>query len=240
MTGPAPARRSGRGDDRAGLVDVVVVTHRSAEHLAGALSPLVGQPLVASITVVDNASTDDSVAVARGLGVDVVANPRNAGFGAGADQGLRRGRAPFALLLNPDATISSDDLALLVDAAGADDRLAALAPRVVHPDGAEQRVALVLGQPLLQVEVVELLAPQHPGERLAMDAALVFGQRRRRDARVELVRVRQAIGKRLVEVREGRGKIRGGQPKPDRPLPLRRHVEHVVTGRFRPDAIRID
>ena len=38
----------------------------------------------------------------------------------------------------------------------------------------EQRVALVLAQPPLEVEVVELLAPQHAGERLAVHPPLVF------------------------------------------------------------------
>ena len=53
----------------------------------------------------------------------------------------------------------------------------------------EQRMALVLAQPPLQVEVVELLAPQHAGQRLAMHAPLVLAERRRRDPLVELVGV---------------------------------------------------
>ena len=40
----------------------------------------------------------------------------------------------------------------------------------------EQRVAAVLAQPPLEVEVVVLLSPQHAGERLAMDPPLVLAQ----------------------------------------------------------------
>ena len=53
----------------------------------------------------------------------------------------------------------------------------------------EQRVALVLAQPALQVEVVELLAPHHSGERLPVYPALVVAERLWRDPLVELVGV---------------------------------------------------
>ena len=46
-----------------------------------------------------------------------------------------------------------------------------------RPDS-EQRMALVLAEPPLEIEVVVLLAPQHAGQRLAVHAALVVAQRR--------------------------------------------------------------
>ena len=72
------------------------------------------------------------------------------------------------------------------------------------PHRSEQRVALVLGQPPLEVEVVELLAPQHAGQRLPVDAPLVFVQRRRRDPRVELVGVAEPLVERLGRSRRRR------------------------------------
>ena len=41
----------------------------------------------------------------------------------------------------------------------------------------EQRMRLVLLEPGVDVEEVVLLRPEHPGERLAVDAPLVLGQR---------------------------------------------------------------
>jgi hypothetical protein len=53
--------------------------------------------------VVDNASTDDTLARVRSRqGVRVTANPENRGFAAAVNQGIRSTDAEFILLLNPD------------------------------------------------------------------------------------------------------------------------------------------
>ena len=49
--------------------------------------------------------------------------------------------------------------------------------RAPCPSDVEQRVAFVLAQPPLQIEVVELLAPQHSGQSLPVHPPLVFVQR---------------------------------------------------------------
>ena len=46
-------------------------------------------------------------------------------------------------------------------------------PRAVAV-GLEQRMTLVLDEPALQIEVVELLAPEHPGQCLAVNPAFIF------------------------------------------------------------------
>jgi hypothetical protein len=73
-------------------------------------------------------------------------------------------------------------------------------------------MGLVLLEPAVEVEVVVLLRPQHPGEGLAVDAALVFAQRAGRDPVVELVGVGHALSQRLLESRAelpSRGRPRG-------------------------------
>ena len=98
-----------------------------------------------------------------------------------------------------------------------------------RPGRLEQRMALVLAQPPLEVEVVELLAPQHARQRLAVHPALVLGQRLRRDPLVELVRVaRSGSSNDPVEVREGVGRPGGREPQADRLAAAGGHVEHVV------------
>lgn len=117
-------------------LDVVVVTHRSAEHLPHALRAL---PADGHVVVVDNASDDASVEVARRAGATVVANRTNAGFGAAANQGAAMGRAPFVLFLNPDARIEPEAVHRLVGELVARPSLGAVGPRLRHPDGARQR-----------------------------------------------------------------------------------------------------
>ncbi len=87
-------------------VGVVIVTYNSAEVLGDCLRSLRG---VAEVVVVDNASTDASVAVARAAGsAQVIANERNRGFAAAVNQGVSALNTPLALVLNPDVVLSTD------------------------------------------------------------------------------------------------------------------------------------
>lgn len=124
--------------------DVVIVSYNSARHLSDAVVPLVGE---LAVTVVDNASSDGTPETARRLGAEVIANTVNAGFGAAANRGIRTSGAEYVLLLNPDASISSDDVGRLVDRMEQDRSLAVVSPRILRPDGTDQRVRWPLPGP---------------------------------------------------------------------------------------------
>jgi len=115
--------------------DAVVVTFESADGIAACLDSLRGHT---QVFVVDNASADRSADIAAAAGAHVVRNAVNRGFAAAANQGAALGRADLILFLNPDATLASGDLALLARALD-DPTVAATGPRLVHPDGSEQR-----------------------------------------------------------------------------------------------------
>ena len=84
-------------------VSVIVVSYNSASHLPGCLDSLRGAG--AEVIVVDNASADDSVAVARQQGARVIANAENRGLAAAANQGALASAAEFLLFLNPDTVL---------------------------------------------------------------------------------------------------------------------------------------
>ncbi|MEU9389982.1 glycosyltransferase family 2 protein [Streptomyces sp. NPDC048324] len=67
---------------------------------------------IASVVVVDNASTDGSAdrLDALPLPLSVLRNATNHGFAAACNQGARRGCAPFVLFLNPDTELYEDTL----------------------------------------------------------------------------------------------------------------------------------
>ena len=100
-------------------------------------------------------------------------------------------------------------------------------PHVV-PGGLEQRMTLVLAQPVLEIEVVVLLAPQHSGQRLAVHPALIFGQRLGRDPLVEFVGVGDAALEYLLEAAEGVVGPGGRQAQPDSLAAAAGHVEDIV------------
>ncbi|MEU3642527.1 glycosyltransferase [Lentzea sp. NPDC034063] len=80
-------------------VAVVIVTYQSEQVIEGCLNSL---PDGVKVIVVDNASTDGTVASATRPGVQIVRNPVNAGFAAGVNAGIKAAEGYDVLVLNAD------------------------------------------------------------------------------------------------------------------------------------------
>jgi N-acetylglucosaminyl-diphospho-decaprenol L-rhamnosyltransferase len=117
---------------------VVVVTHNSAAALT-ALTPTLEAQLRADdqLVIVDNASGDDSIALARSLlaRARVIEAPSNGGFAAGCRLGVQASSAPLVLLLNPDTVLGDGALERLRAVAAAEPAWAAWQPAVMLADG---------------------------------------------------------------------------------------------------------
>lgn len=128
------------GDSAAMRVTAVVVTHNSAAVLPGLLAALPGAfggAGPAELVVVDNDSSDATLAVVRrgAPGATVVEMGRNAGYAAGLNAALRRAAPSDAvLLLNPDTRPRARSVPHLVAALGRPG-VGVAVPRLVHPDG---------------------------------------------------------------------------------------------------------
>ena len=117
-------------------VDVIIVTYQSEGSAQRAVRSARACPAVGRIIVVDNASGDRSATVADEAGADLVLiNPVNMGFAAAVNRGLRCTDADRILLLNPDATIGSECLALLSAALDREPKAALAAPLLVDQTG---------------------------------------------------------------------------------------------------------
>lgn len=113
-------------------VTVVVVTYNSAGVLGDALASVPdGVPTV----VVDNASADGSVAIARDHGAKIVEAGDNLGFGTACNRGAAKADTPFVLFLNPDARLLPDTLPTLLAEARLRPEAAAFGPCIVDADG---------------------------------------------------------------------------------------------------------
>ena len=114
-------------------IAAVVVTYESASTIDECLQRLRAAEGVVKIRVVDNGSSDDSVAIIQRHAtadrrVRFIANPDNPGFGAACNQGVAAadpGAAGWVALVNPDLMVEPDTLARMLvlarDGAGADD-----------------------------------------------------------------------------------------------------------------------
>ena len=134
-------------------VVVVVVNFNGAEWIRRCLDTLLNDaktiPQPVTIVVVDNHSTDESLEI---LGeyrdrVRVEDLPRNVGFGAGNNHGVRVSSSDLVLLLNTDVAVPEGLLRTLIDELN-ERRLDALAAREVPYEGGAAEPVRVTIDPL--------------------------------------------------------------------------------------------
>jgi GT2 family glycosyltransferase len=103
------AEKRADADDSTVEVSVIVINWNTCDLLDHALATL--QPAIAGraveILVVDNGSTDGSAEMVQNNwpGVTLVALPRNVGFAAGNNHGIRRAKGRKIMLLNSDVIV---------------------------------------------------------------------------------------------------------------------------------------
>jgi len=111
----------------------IVVARDSATILPGCLAALFRQGV--ETIVVDNASADESAAIAEEAGARVIRNALNQGYGRAMNIGMRAARQSACLLLNPDLVLSPGSIDALLEARERYPEAGLLAPRLVEPDG---------------------------------------------------------------------------------------------------------
>jgi len=92
------------------------------------------------VIIVDNASTDGSVAMVRTEFPDVrlIVNSGNPGFAAANNQGIAVAQGRYVLLLNPDTEVVGDALATMVAFADDHPDVGVVGPQLLNPDGSVQ------------------------------------------------------------------------------------------------------
>jgi GT2 family glycosyltransferase len=120
-------------------IDVGVVTFNTRELTIAALERVIENTsgLSTRVLVHDNASDDGTADAikARVPSVEVVAGERNIGFAAGVNRLIARSTAPWFLALNSDAWPEPGALEALLATADRHPSAAAVAPRILRPDG---------------------------------------------------------------------------------------------------------
>ena len=120
-------------------VSIVIVSYNAREHLANCLSSLAVTPPATphDVTVVDNASTDDSVLVTRQRwpAVQLIVHPQNVGFARANNAGIRATRGNLILLLNSDTIVPRGAIDSLCERLMAVPAAAVAGPRLVDAAG---------------------------------------------------------------------------------------------------------
>lgn len=122
-------------------IAVVIVSYNTRELLLACLDSAVESAtgFEAEIVVVDNASSDGSVAAARARHPQarVIENAGNLGFGAACNQAFQVTNTPFILLLNSDARLTAGALRALYDSFRLRERCGAAGCRLLNERGAD-------------------------------------------------------------------------------------------------------
>ncbi len=127
-------------------LEIVIVSYRCSDLLAACLHSIVANPYTrgrVTITVVDNASGDGTVAAVRAHfpAVRLVELPANIGFAAANNVALRETRAERVLLLNPDTEIWPGVLDAMVAFLEEHPRAGVAGCRLVRRDGSFDHAA---------------------------------------------------------------------------------------------------
>lgn len=121
--------------------DVVVVNYNAGPLLAQCIASLLDEP-VQSIIVVDNASTDDSLAYlethCHDRRLTIIRNSKNLGFSVGCNIGTCASIAPHILYLNPDSQVEPGALRKLLDVVDSASDIGMAGGFLCNPDGSEQ------------------------------------------------------------------------------------------------------
>jgi GT2 family glycosyltransferase len=128
----------------------IVLYQQSAEDLRPLFETLSRDPALAAWTVVNNGGAEDACALASSLGGRCLHPTRNLGFGAAhnlAWRDLADAAAPYHVILNPDISLESGTLAELAGIMAELPDAGLLMPKVMYPDGAEQRLCKLLPTP---------------------------------------------------------------------------------------------
>jgi N-acetylglucosaminyl-diphospho-decaprenol L-rhamnosyltransferase len=142
--------------DALALVTVIVVTYNSRAILRETLPRLVHLP---HLVVVDNASSDDTVATVRSLAplASIVEAGANLGFGRANNLALERVVTPYALLLNPYCFLHDGAIPALVAAARRYPDAAILAPKLYDAPGV---LGLCYRPPFWAAQPKQLIDPE--------------------------------------------------------------------------------
>lgn len=115
-------------------VSVLILNYNGAKFIEACLDSILAQSYpIHEIIVIDNASTDNSIALAKTgrPGVAIVEAGANLGFAGGMNLGIRKSNGEFLLLLNPDVVLDEEFLKMAVEAIQTDSRTGSVSGKVL-------------------------------------------------------------------------------------------------------------
>jgi GT2 family glycosyltransferase len=131
-------------------LSIIIVNWNGGELLRRSVESAITCPpsVEYEVVVVDNASSDDSVAMLRASELAsklmdsgrlrIIENSENRGFGQANNQAFALTESPFLLLLNPDAEVTEGSIDKLIATVRSRPTVGAAGPKILNADGSLQ------------------------------------------------------------------------------------------------------
>lgn len=130
-------------------LSIIIVNWNGGELLKSCLRSVAAAPpsVPYEIVIVDNASSDQSVAWLRSdelaalfpiVDIDLIENTDNTGFSKANNQAIAFSKTPLLFLLNPDTEVKPGAIDTLISCLNSDERIGACGPRLLNTDGSLQ------------------------------------------------------------------------------------------------------
>lgn len=140
-------RRKFNGQAPMSQTHIIIVNYNAGQWLSRSLKSAL-EHSDGPISVVDNASQDDSVESAHKMldgraesRVDWTLNKENLGFAAANNQVLARVESEYAVLLNPDCEMNAETLPNMLKAFGDDEEIGLASCKILNLDGSVQETS---------------------------------------------------------------------------------------------------
>jgi GT2 family glycosyltransferase len=118
-------------------ITIIVLNWNGRAFIGGCLDALLAQTYPNySITVVDNASSDDSIDFIRERfpQIEIICSHKNLGFAAGNNIALRRAEDDLIALVNPDVILPADWLQIMVNQMALNEQIGIAGCKLLYPE----------------------------------------------------------------------------------------------------------
>lgn len=122
-------------------LSIIIVNYKSKKKLENCLGSIYNSDLSFinyEVIVIENDSGDDLGDLKNKYNFDLIISERNLGMGEGNNLGIKKAKAKYVLVLNPDTVINAKAIKTLLSRLSSEDDIGLIGPKLVYPDGSLQ------------------------------------------------------------------------------------------------------
>lgn len=122
-------------------LSIIIVNYKSKKKLENCLFSIYNSnlnPIKYEVIVVENCSGDDLSGLQKKYNFDLIVSEKNLGMGEGNNLGIKKAKAGYILVLNPDTVINASALTILFKRLKSEEEIGLIGPRLNYPDGSLQ------------------------------------------------------------------------------------------------------